>query len=140
MMMTTTPTTTLTTTVRWLFRVIWVGTAVLWLGLFVLTHTPVAIPVIVVSSDKTGHFLGYLALGGALFASLRVAGHRDPTLAVLVIGLAYGVLDELLQIPVGRSCELNDWFADAAGLAVAVTVGGFLNRWHERRRAARSSW
>jgi VanZ family protein len=123
----------------WLAHPIFVGTVIYWLGLFTLTHTPIALPVIIVSSDKSAHFIGYALLGSALFASMRVAGWRDPMLLVLVIGLAYGAIDEWLQIPVGRSCELNDWFADAAGIAVAVTVCTLIARWRDQR-AERSSW
>ena len=123
----------------WLRRTILVGAAIYWLALFILTHTPVALPVIIVSSDKSAHFFGYAALGVALFACLRIMGRRDPMLMVLVIGLAYGAIDEWLQIPVGRSCELNDWFADAAGIAAAVTACALLTRWRDRR-ASRSGW
>ena len=137
--MTATAITPSTPTLRWLRRIILIGTAVYWLGLFALTHTPVTLPAIVVSHDKTGHFIGYAILGAALYMTLRVAGWRDATLGVLVIGLAYGAIDEWLQIPVGRSCELNDWFADAAGTACAAAVGGLVTRWREQR-AARASW
>ena len=123
----------------WLRRTILLGTAAYSLGLFILTHTPVALPIIIVSSDKSAHFIGYGVLAAALFASLRVRGMRDPMLVLLVIGLAYGAIDEWLQIPVGRSCELADWFADAAGIATAVTVCALIALWRDRR-AARSSW
>ncbi|MEA2711738.1 MAG: hypothetical protein QOF78_4339 [Phycisphaerales bacterium] len=126
-------------TTKALQRTIWIATAALWLGLFVLTHTPIALPVKIISSDKTAHFLGYAILGGALYASLRIAGRRDVMLTVLVIGLMYGAVDEWLQIPVGRSCELNDWFADAAGIAVAVTICELVARWR-KRRAERATW
>ena len=127
------------TTTKWLPRAIWLGTAAYWLGLFILTHLPQPPPLIIVSTDKSAHFLGYLALGIAIFASLRVAGPRDPMLVVLIVGLAYGAIDEWLQIPVGRSCELNDWFADAAGIAIAATACTLLARWRDRR-AERASW
>jgi len=94
---------------------------------------------IIVSTDKSAHFFGYGMLGVALFASLRVLGWRDPVLLVLVIGLAYGAIDEWLQIPVGRDCELADWFADAAGIAASVAVCALIARWRDQR-AARSSW
>ena len=123
----------------WLAHPIVICTAIYWLGLFILTHTPVALPVIIVSSDKSAHFVGYAMLGTLLFVSLRIAGWRDPMLLLLTIGLAYGAIDEWLQIPVGRSCELNDWFADAAGIAVAVTVCTLIARWRDQR-AERSSW
>jgi VanZ family protein len=116
------------------------GTAVYWLALFILTHTPTALPVVIVRSDKTGHFIGHGFLAAALFASLRLAGRRDPVLLVLVIGLIYGAADELLQLPIpGRSCELLDFFADAAGVAVAVTLCAIITRWRDRR-AERTSW
>jgi VanZ family protein len=127
------------TMTKWLRRTIWLSTAAYWLGLFILTHLPEPPRLIIVNSDKSAHFTGYLALGVALFASLRIAGWRDPILLVLTIGLAYGAIDEWLQIPVGRSCELNDWFADAAGIAVAATVCTLLTRWRDRR-GERASW
>jgi hypothetical protein len=46
----------------------------------------------------------------------------------------------LLQLPIpGRSCELLDFFADAAGVAVAVTLCAIITRWRDRR-AERTSW
>ena len=141
MMLTKTTTTTTTTTMTtWLRRAIWLGTAGYWIGLFILTHTPTALPLVVIKSDKTGHFLGHGLLAAAIFASLRVAGRRDPVLAVLVIGMIFGAVDEWLQIPIpGRSCELLDWFADVAGVAVAATAGAIITRWHDARKE-RSSW
>src|SRR4051812_17323392 len=124
---------TMMTTTKWLLRAIWLGTAAYWLGLFILTHLPEPPRLIIVGTDKSAHFLGYLALGTAIFTCLRITGRRDPMLMVLMIGLAYGAIDEWLQIPVGRDCELNDWFADAAGIAVAVTVCTLLARWRDRR-------
>jgi VanZ family protein len=123
----------------WLRRTIFWGAAAYWLGLFILTHTPMKLPRLIESKDKTAHFIGYAVLGSALFACLRLLGRRDPMLMVLVIGLAYGAIDEWLQIPVGRSCDLNDWFADAAGIAAAVTLCTLLSRWRDRRME-RSSW
>ena len=123
----------------WLRRTILWGAAAYWLGLFILTHTPMKLPPLVESKDKIAHFIGYAALGTALFASLRIAGRRDPILTVLMIGLSYGAIDEWLQIPVHRSCDLNDWFADAAGIAVAVTACTLIARWRDAR-AERSSW
>ena len=125
--------------IMWLRRAIYFGTAAYWVGLFVLTHTPVVLPKLVETKDKTAHFIGYALLAAGLFASLRLFGHRDPTRAVLIIGMLYGAADELLQIPVGRSCELNDWFADVAGIAAAVVVCGLIATWRDRR-AERTSW
>ena len=131
---------TTTPYLKWLKRAFWVATGFYWVGLFVLTHTPLAPPLVIVKSDKTAHFWGHGLLAAAVFTSLRLAGRRDPLLLALAIGLTYGALDEWLQIPIpGRSCELLDWFADAAGVAVAVCLGALITRWHDRR-AERSSW
>ena len=120
-------------------RTVWLGTAAYWLLAFILTHTPVAIPMPAVQSDKTEHFIGYFLLGTMLYASARLAGWRHAVLGVLLIGMCYGALDEQTQKLVGRSCELADWFADCAGLAMAVTIGGLVTLWRERR-ALRASW
>ena len=128
------------TATRWLTRGVWLATAGYWLALFVLTHTPLPPPLVIVKSDKTAHFWGHGLLAALVFASLRLAGRRDPMLATLVIGLLYGAVDEWLQLLIpGRSCELIDWFADAAGVAAAVTLGAMVTHWRDRR-AARSSW
>jgi VanZ family protein len=129
-----------TTYLKWLKRAFWAATGFYWVGLFILTHTPLPPPLVIVKSDKTAHFWGHGLLAAAVFTSLRLAGRRDPLLLALAIGLMYGALDEWLQIPIpGRSCELIDWFADAAGVAVAVCLGALITRWHDRR-AERSSW
>ncbi len=41
---------------------------------------------------------------------------------------AFGIFDELTQIPVGRQAEVLDWIADAVGVVVGVNVGIFLQR------------
>jgi VanZ family protein len=108
-------------------RIVWGMTAAYWLGLFVLTHIPTVPPVIVPVTDKTVHFIGYFVLAWLGYASLRLAGWKQPGTIVLAVGLAYGAMDEWLQIPVGRSCELADWYADAAGVAAAVALAGILD-------------
>jgi VanZ family protein len=127
------------TTMLWLRRAIWIGTALYWLAAFILTHTPSAIPLPGVQSDKTGHLIGYFVLGTFLYASLRAAGWRHAVLWVLVIGMIYGAIDEQSQRLVNRSCELQDWCADAAGLALAAAAAGLVTLWRERR-SNRASW
>lgn len=39
---------------------------------------------------------------------------------------AYGVLDELLQIPVGRIASIADWGADLLGIMLGVGLEAFL--------------
>jgi VanZ family protein len=105
-------------------RICWGLTITYWAGLFALTHVPaVALPPVPVT-DKTAHFVAYALLTIALMTTRYVAGHFKPTASVtiLAIVLAYGAIDEWTQIPVGRSCEMADWYADAAGAAIGVML------------------
>jgi len=120
-----------------LARFFWVGTIVFWCGLFIATHLPPArVPVLPVS-DKTEHLVSYATLALGLFTSITLMRRRDAggraqlAIRVLAICLAYGAIDEWTQIPVGRSCELADWYADAAGagtmMVVATLVSGAMS-------------
>ena len=99
-----------------------------WLLIFTLTHLPPrALPHINLW-DKLEHLLAYGALGGLLFLTLWITrpGISQLGIVVLAIGMMYGAIDEWLQIPVGRDCELGDWFADTSGVAIAVVCLTFL--------------
>jgi VanZ family protein len=111
-------------------RKLWLGRcAVLLLGLYWLalctgTHIPQNALPAGTGNDKLLHFAAYFGLAlllCATSATQRVINWR--VLAVLyLLLLGYGVLDELLQIPVpGRYAELNDWIADALGAAVGIS-------------------
>jgi VanZ family protein len=93
-----------------------------WLLIFTLTHIPPSHLPHVNLWDKLEHLLAYGALGGLLFLTLWFT---RPTLSqigilTLAIGMMYGAVDEWLQIPVHRDCDLIDWFSDTTGLAIAV--------------------
>jgi len=114
---------------------------VYWVALFVATHIPKPPELPAVDhGDKYLHLFAYALLG--LLLSLTLAARRPFSLPVS--GQAFGVLllyaaaDELLQIPVGRSCELGDLLADAAGALVAVT-GVWIAAALVRRNARRAS-
>ena len=115
-------------------RVCWGLTIAYWVGLFVLTHLPLPKLPYVPVRDKTGHFVAYALLAGALMVSLWL-GRRAAPPGVVVLGvlLAYGAVDEWTQLLVNRSCELADWYADAAGAAagvVAVSILVYLSGYH----------
>lgn len=82
--------------------------------------------------DKALHFGAYAVLGWLLaFAADR---SRLPLAVAVALGLLYGVTDEIHQMYVpGRSPDLLDWVADAAGVAAAT----FLYARRLARRAAR---
>lgn len=123
----------------WLRRTCWLLTAVYWAGIFVLTHLPPAtlrehVPRI---WDKLAHFLAYFFLAVLLGAALVLTFPRRRGIPawVLLIGLAYGVVDELLQPFVRRDATLLDWVADAVGVWTAVKLLWMLQRFVAARRA-----
>jgi len=82
--------------------------------------------------DKAAHFGAYAVLGALLaFAADR---SRWPLAVAVALGVLYGASDEIHQMYVpGRSPDVLDWAADAAGVA----AGCFLyTRWRLRRTAA----
>jgi VanZ family protein len=102
--------------------------AIYWLIIFALTHLPaIDLPPVKIS-DKIEHLLAYGALGGLLFLNLWVFRPSMTQIGILVlaIGMMYGAVDEWLQIPVHRDCDLLDWFADTTGVAVAVVCMTFI--------------
>lgn len=88
----------------------------IWIGLATLTHIPVPPTAPGINGiDKVIHWIAYFPLGLLLPAS-RIPGLRRGIWCLGGIA-AYGVLDELLQIPVGRTASVGDWLADVAGAA-----------------------
>jgi VanZ family protein len=72
--------------------------------------------------DKAGHVFLFLVLGALAVGPAR-ARTRHPLLAVVLGGLAFGAVLELLQGALGwRSAELADLLADGIGLAVGVAA------------------
>lgn len=61
-----------------------------------------------------------LLLTWTTYGRFRTFGHHLG-FVLGIIGL-YGALDELLQIPVGRSCEFGDWVADVLGASLGFTL------------------
>lgn len=106
-------------------RFVGVLLAVYWTMLFLATHVTIesAGPQIP-NVDKLVHFVGYSVLG--LLLSLSIALRRPLSFKVILGIMAtialYGIADELLQIPIGRGCELLDWVADLLGASTGVTV------------------
>ena len=109
---------------RNLGRALQIITAVYWAGLFISTHVPSRVLPVFSIWDKLLHTLVFAILGTLLYFTLWMTrpGIRQTGLCVLVILVAYAAIDELLQIPVGRSCSLLDWIADVLGVCIAVGV------------------
>jgi VanZ family protein len=76
-------------------------------------------------SDKSGHVMGYTALGATVVRAVAGGLPRRITLRIAAIAIAmtvaYGATDELHQAMVpGRTAELADVYADAAGATLAA--------------------
>jgi VanZ family protein len=102
-----------------------------WICLFVVTHLPPTRLPKTRISDKFSHFAAYAVLAALLIWSLRQLGCslRAAAWSAIAICLAYGAIDEYLQIYVGRICSLRDWLADVTGavaVAAVVVVAGAL--------------
>lgn len=93
----------------------------IWVVLATLTHIPVpqAVQELRVS-DKLMHLVAYFPLG-FLLSTCRVRGVTSVRACLLVIA-GYGILDELLQIPVGRTASVFDWIADVIGAGAGIVV------------------
>ena len=112
-----------------------IGLAVLSAGvIFWLSSRPTLPTPDVPSADKVAHFGAYAVLGALLaFATDR----RGLPLALAAgLGVLYGALDELHQMYVpGRSPDVLDWAADAAGVAAACVL---YSLWRSRRAPAKT--
>jgi uncharacterized protein YfiM (DUF2279 family) len=103
--------------------------------LFILAHVPV--PVFIQKaevSDKSLHFLAYLILAFltwfVLSGGQKVKWRRATPWLLLLLIVIYAILDEWLQSYVkGRSCDIQDFFADLAGALTGLILFSFLSFW-----------
>ncbi len=107
---------------------------VYWPGIFILAHIP--IPRLVYKaqvSDKSLHFLAYLVLTFLLWFAIspaeKVNWRKATGWLILIAVVWYGVIDELLQGWVGRSCDGRDLLADFVGVLAGLILFSFLSFW-----------
>jgi VanZ family protein len=101
------------------------GTLVLLAAMFVGTHIPSEVSDRVVHGDKMLHFWAYLTLAFAAATAWDFSTGKLQRYQYVLLWLAcavYGVADELLQIPVGRTCDAQDWAFDIAGAATGLAL------------------
>lgn len=97
----------------------------LLLAMFIGTHTPIEVPAGITTSDKTIHFWAYLALSFSLLTSWELSSGRLQPLHFFLVWLActvYGAIDEITQIPVGRTCDGVDWLFDVLGIIAGLSL------------------
>ncbi len=99
--------------------------AVYWIALFVSTHVPLPkLSNLPRHADKWAHLITYGGLGFllALWWSTRwPLGRRQLGIALAVLA-GYGVVDELLQIPVNRHADIYDVLADVCGAIIGLAA------------------
>lgn len=93
--------------------------------LFLATHIPISSHSSVTYSDKWFHFGGYAVLSICVLAGWELTiGVLQPKhyFAVWLVGTLYGAFDEITQIPVSRTSDVNDWIADVLGIVTGLLV------------------
>jgi VanZ family protein len=74
---------------------------------------------------KGAHFIEFAILGLLLFIALYFTREKllSSSVIALVIGVVYGIFDELHQLFIpGRSCQVTDMLIDASGVLLAVLL------------------
>ncbi|MBN2271956.1 MAG: VanZ family protein [Sedimentisphaerales bacterium] len=117
---------------RWNLAII--SLAIYWPTLFLVAHIPMPEKVHKAGvSDKALHFLAYATLVFLLWIALnpgrKVCWRRAAVWWVLLGVAAYGIIDELLQSYVGRSCDAMDFVSDLAGAVTSCIIMTYLTFW-----------
>lgn len=110
-----------------------------WIALGVSTHIPVewmawrgldAGELMAQGGDKLIHLIAYAGLGFLLCFWIASRGRFSfsAVKAIAIVCILYAILDELLQIPVGRSADLMDCVADWAGAGLGIGLFALLFR------------
>jgi VanZ family protein len=113
--------------------------AVYWIALATATHIPPDRPILPGGNfDKLAHLTAYAILAFLIATYWQSSAGwlgREHFFWIVVACSAYGVIDELMQIPVGRDSNLFDWVADALGALLGVTIFVAWRRYQHRRPA-----
>jgi len=111
------------------------GTGLILATMFIGTHYPYSIPGTEIfhfsNFDKALHFSAYLVLTVSCLASWEFStGILRPShyFFVWLFGTIYGALDEITQLPVGRTCDGMDWLADIVGIIAGLTIFRLIRR------------
>lgn len=102
--------------------------AVYWVALFYGTHMRLPTDFLPGQLDKVIHFASYAGLG-VLLLSLRAMRGTYPWTSVFrrwLLLAGYGAFDELSQMPVNRTPDVKDWFADIVGAACGLGLVTFV--------------
>ena len=100
-----------------------------WVLLFIGTHIPSnKLLASMHQSDKVLHLCAFAGLAflmaWAIPTNMRKL-YRNTLLAAFVT-VVYAGLDELLQIPVGRTADWKDFYADCFGIGIGLLIYTFV--------------
>ena len=95
-----------------------------WLALVVATHVPAQAIQHVKVNDKVAHNIAYSGLAFLLAWAIPTNPKRLSQNVVIatVVGTVYAGVDELTQIPVGRTADWGDFSADLFGILIGIIV------------------
>jgi VanZ family protein len=100
-----------------------IALAIYWVLLFIGTHIPARHLVQIRANDKFLHAGAFAGLSFLLAWAIPTRKVRSiNVLVALVVTIVYAGVDELLQIPVGRTADWLDFFADIAGITMGLSV------------------
>ncbi|MCF7956540.1 MAG: VanZ family protein [Phycisphaerae bacterium] len=106
-----------------------------WPAIFIATHIPIPSDLIrnAGMSDKTMHFLAYLALVSIAWFAVspfeKVDWKKSKVWIILAAVVLYGAFDEWLQGFVGRSPDVLDFVYDVSAALTALVIMTFLTFW-----------
>jgi VanZ family protein len=97
-----------------------------WLALFIGTHVPVEqLALNRISVDKLLHIAAFTGLALLLATTWRLSAGQFNIrhgIAVWILAMLYGAIDESTQPLVNRSASLLDWFADGIGALLGLVI------------------
>ena len=95
-----------------------------WLALIIATHVPAKVIEQVKVNDKVAHNIAYSGLAFLLAWAIPTNPKRLSQNVVIatLVGTIYAGVDELTQIPVGRTADWGDFSADLFGILIGIVV------------------
>ena len=105
--------------------------------LFTATHLPPRTPLLPGAYlDKVAHFSAYALLAFLIACYWQSSAGwlgREHFLWIAIACAIVAVIDELLQIPVGRECSFFDWLADTLGALSGIAAFAAWRRYRHSR-------
>jgi VanZ family protein len=99
-----------------------IALAVYWVLLFIGTHIPARYLSQIRANDKLLHAGAFAGLSFLVAWAIPTRKVRSiNVLIALFVTIVYAGLDELLQIPVGRTADWLDFYADIAGITMGLS-------------------